>query len=92
MSTGTSVARRRDQTKPVLCCGPQKPVVTTEEPLIELDAVYDAIDAVGRPHLTATELSRKTDLTPDEARDALEALAKDGEIQRQDVSGVESVW
>ncbi len=24
-------------------------------PELELDAVYDAIDAVGRPHLTATE-------------------------------------
>ena len=65
---------------------------TDDEPRIELDAVYDAIDAVGRPHLTATELSRKTDLTPDQARDALEALAEEDELQRQDVSGVESVW
>jgi len=64
----------------------------TDDARLELDAVYDAIDAVGRPHLTATELSRKTDLTPDEARDALEALAEDGEIQRQDVTEVESVW
>ncbi|EMA07673.1 DNA excision repair protein ERCC-3 [Haloarcula vallismortis] len=62
---------------------------TTE---VELDAVYDAIDAVGRPHLTATEFSRKTDLTPDEARAALERLAADGDIERQDVSEVESVW
>ncbi|AUG46821.1 helicase [Haloarcula taiwanensis] len=62
---------------------------TTE---LELDAVYDAIDAVGRPHLTATELSRKTDLTPDEARAALEGIADDGDIERQDVSEVESVW
>ncbi|MBX0293530.1 DEAD/DEAH box helicase [Haloarcula nitratireducens] len=61
-------------------------------PAVELDAIYDAIDAVGRPHLTATELSRKTDLTPDEAREALEALASEGEIERQDVSEVESIW
>ncbi len=61
-------------------------------PELELDAVYDAIDAVGRPHLTATEFSRKTDLTPDEAREALERLADDGDIERQDVSEVESVW
>ena len=61
-------------------------------PELELDAVYDAIDAVGRPHLTATEFSRKTDLTPDEARAALERLADDGDIERQDVSEVESVW
>ncbi|WP_367176035.1 DEAD/DEAH box helicase [Haloarcula rubripromontorii] len=59
---------------------------------LELDAVYDAIDAVGRPHLTATEFSRKTDLTPDEARAALKRLADDGDIERQDVSEVESVW
>jgi DNA excision repair protein ERCC-3 len=65
---------------------------TDDEPRVELDVVYDAIDAVGRPHLTATELSRKTDLTPDEARSSLEALAEDGEIQRQDVEAVESVW
>jgi len=72
--------------------------VTTEEspddsePAVELDTVYDAFDAVGRPHLTATELSRKTDLTPDEARVALSELAEAGDIQRQDVAGVESVW
>ncbi len=65
---------------------------TDDEPRVELDVVYDAIDAVGHPHLTATELSRKTDLTPDEARSALAALAEDGEIQRQDVDAVESVW
>ena len=63
-----------------------------EDPALELDAVYDAIDAVGRPHLTATELSRKTDLTPDEAREALETLAAEGDIQRQDVADIESVW
>ncbi|WP_424003171.1 DEAD/DEAH box helicase [Haloarcula salina] len=63
-----------------------------DAPVLELDAVYDAIDAVGRPHLTATELSRKTDLTPDEAREALAALADEGDIERQDVSEVESVW
>ncbi|WP_324756703.1 DEAD/DEAH box helicase [Haloarcula montana] len=63
-----------------------------DDPAIELDAVYDAIDAVGRPHLTATELSRKTDLTPDEAREALETLAAEGDIQQQDVADIESVW
>ena len=66
--------------------------MTSDDPSVELDTVYDAIDAVGRPHLTAVELSRKTDLTPEEANDALEALANEGEIQRQDVSGVDSVW
>jgi DNA excision repair protein ERCC-3 len=76
--------------------------VTAEEPAdrdddsdpaeLELDAVYDAIDAVGRPHLTATEFSRKTDLTPEEARTALERLAAAGDIERQDVAEVESVW
>ncbi|WP_336338038.1 DEAD/DEAH box helicase [Haloarcula brevis] len=74
--------------------------MTAEEPAdrdddpaaLELDAVYDAIDAVGRPHLTATEVSRKTDLTPEAARAALERLAAAGDIERQDVTEVESVW
>ena len=71
----------------------ESPPDTDEEaPAVELDAVYDAIDAVGRPHLTATELSRKTDLTPEESRRTLEALANEGEIQRQDVTEVESIW
>ncbi|QIO22281.1 DEAD/DEAH box helicase [Haloarcula sp. JP-L23] len=70
----------------------EEPADETAGTTIELDAVYDAIDAVGRPHLTATELSRKTDLTPDEARDALEALAADGDIQRQDVAETDAVW
>ena len=65
---------------------------SSADPAIELDAVYDAFDAVGRPHLTATELSRKTALTPEEARAALDALADDGDIRKQDVSGAESVW
>ncbi|MDS0277309.1 DEAD/DEAH box helicase [Halomicroarcula sp. S1AR25-4] len=70
----------------------EEPADETAGTTIELDTVYDAIDAVGRPHLTATELSRKTDLTPDEARDALEALAADGDIQRQDVAETDAVW
>ncbi|MFC7020010.1 MULTISPECIES: DEAD/DEAH box helicase [Haloarcula] len=71
--------------------GSTDPDADSDRP-VELDAVYDAFDAVGRPHLTATELSRKTDLTPDEAREALAALADDGQIQRHDVSEAESVW
>ncbi|WP_276271037.1 DEAD/DEAH box helicase [Haloarcula litorea] len=69
--------------------------MTAEEPTdadIELDAVYDAIDAVGRPHLTATELSRKSELTPDEAREALDALADGDDIERQDASEADAVY
>jgi len=76
--------------------------VTTEDdsddaPVADSDAVtvgdvYDAIDAVGKPHLTPPELARKTDLSADAAREALERLAEDEEIERQDVTEVEAVF
>jgi DNA excision repair protein ERCC-3 len=69
--------------------------VTSEEPSetgIDLDTIYDALDAVGRPHLTATELSRKTDLTLEAAQQTLETLVDDDAIRKQDVSGVDAIW
>ena len=76
--------------------------MTTEDdsddaPVADSDAVtvgdvYDAIDAVGKPHLTPPELARKTDLSADAAREALERLAEDEEIERQDVTEVEAVF
>ncbi|ACV49251.1 MULTISPECIES: DEAD/DEAH box helicase family protein [Halomicrobium] len=54
--------------------------------------VYDAIDAVGKPHLTPAEVAAKTGLTADEAREALERLGEDAELERQDVSGAEAVY
>ncbi len=56
--------------------------------------VYDAIDAVGKPHLTPAELARKTelDLSPDHAREALERLAEESELERQDVTGADAVY
>jgi DNA excision repair protein ERCC-3 len=62
-----------------------------DDPLTVGD-VYDAIDAVGKPHLTPPELARKTELSTDAAREALERLAEDSELERQDVSGAEGIF
>ncbi|MFB6307773.1 MAG: DEAD/DEAH box helicase [Haloarculaceae archaeon] len=59
---------------------------------VDIETVYDAIDAVGRPHLTATELARKAGLEPEAARAALDALADEGEIERQRVESAETIW
>jgi DNA excision repair protein ERCC-3 len=59
---------------------------------LSLSDLYDAIDAVGRPHLTAAELSRKTDLTTERAREELERLADLDEVARQDVTSADAVW
>jgi len=68
---------------------------TTSQPALRtnsLSDLYDAIDAVGRPHLTAAELSRKTDLTTERAREELERLADLDEVARQDVTSADAVW
>ncbi len=61
---------------------------------VTLGDVYDAIDAVGKPHLTPAELARKTDLdlSPDHAREALERLAEESDLERQDVTGADAVY
>ena len=54
--------------------------------------VYDAIDAVGKPHLTPAEVAGKTGLTADAAREALARLSEDAELERQDVADAEAVY
>jgi DNA excision repair protein ERCC-3 len=54
--------------------------------------VYDAIDAVGKPHLTPAELAGKTGLTADVAREQLERLAEDEELERQRVTDADAVY
>jgi len=56
------------------------------------DAFYDALEAVGRPLLTATRYAQVTDVTQDEATERLEALVEDGAVERLDVSGDPVVW
>lgn len=59
---------------------------------LSIEELYDAIDAVGRPHLTAAELARKTGLTTETAREELERLADAGDVRRQDVTSADAVW
>jgi DNA excision repair protein ERCC-3 len=59
---------------------------------LDVGDVYDAVDAVGKPHLTAAELARKSGLPADEAREALERLSEADELERQDVTGAEAVF
>ncbi|PSP84191.1 helicase [Halobacteriales archaeon QS_1_68_17] len=59
---------------------------------LDAGAFYDVLDAVGRPVATATDVARKTGLTPDEARDRLDALAGEGGVRRLDVETDPTVW
>jgi len=56
------------------------------------DAFYTALDAIGRPLVTATEYARTRDLTQAEATEALGRLARDGVVERVDVDEDPRVW
>ncbi|MHB9286181.1 DEAD/DEAH box helicase [Halobacteriales archaeon Cl-PHB] len=56
------------------------------------EAFYDALEAVGRPIVTATRYAQVTDCSQDEATETLEALAEDDVAARLDVSGDPVVW
>jgi DNA excision repair protein ERCC-3 len=56
------------------------------------DAFYDALDALGRPVLNATQYAREHDITQAEASDRLERLAADNVAERTDVSVDPTVW
>jgi DNA excision repair protein ERCC-3 len=60
-------------------------------PDLTLDAFYDALEAAGRPLLTATELSRELDCTQTEALAALEALP-DKQVASTSVESDPTVW
>jgi DNA excision repair protein ERCC-3 len=61
-------------------------------PDLPLDAFYDALESVGRPLLTASELARRLDCTQAEALDALERLAESGRVESADVEADPRVW
>jgi DNA excision repair protein ERCC-3 len=65
--------------------------VTDDSP-VEADAFYDALEAVGRPVLTATRYARVYDTTREEALDRLEELAAAGAVERFDASADPVVW
>ncbi|SHH56665.1 DNA excision repair protein ERCC-3 [Halobaculum gomorrense] len=52
---------------------------------LTIDRFYDAVEAAGRPVLTASQVGRETDRTQAEARDRLDALKAEGAVERVDV-------
>ncbi len=63
-----------------------------DSPDIPIDDFYDALEAVGRPVVTATELARERDCTQAEAVAALDRLADDGRVDSVDVERDPTVW
>ncbi|WP_302080384.1 DEAD/DEAH box helicase [Salinibaculum rarum] len=56
------------------------------------DAFYDALDAVGRPLVTATQYARQHDVTQAAASERLQRLVDDGVAERVDLSADPTVW
>jgi DNA excision repair protein ERCC-3 len=54
--------------------------------------LYDAIESLGRPVVTAAEVARTLDCTQEEADRALSAFADADDVGRVDVSGDPVVW
>jgi len=65
---------------------------TSDQPVVEIERVYDAVEALGRPHLTAAELARKAQLSPAHAREALDAFVTEGTMVRHAVGGADAVY
>ena len=57
-----------------------------------VDAFYDALDALGRPLLSATQYARQHDITQAEASERLGQLADKGVAERADLSADPTVW
>jgi len=58
----------------------------------DADLFYDALEAVGRPVLTATRYAQFEECTQDEAIDRLDDLADSGTAERLDVANDPVVW
>ena len=70
---------------------------TTSEPVTSelkpsLDQFYDAIDAVGRPVLTTSQVARQLDCTHEQAQRGLEALGTAGKLDSADVEHDPFIW
>ncbi|WP_224449608.1 DEAD/DEAH box helicase [Haloprofundus salilacus] len=63
----------------------------TEEP-VTLDSFYDALQAEGRPLVTAQQVARRLGISQAAAADALDALADAGTVQRVEVESDPVVW
>ena len=58
----------------------------------ERDAFFDALEAVGRPLVTATRYAQQRETSQEEASERLAALAAEGDVERLDVSSDPVVW
>ena len=59
---------------------------------LSLSEFYDAVEAEGRPLLTADQFARRLDESQANADEALAALAEDGLLERVDVENDPVVW
>ncbi|WP_435118337.1 DEAD/DEAH box helicase [Halolamina sp. C58] len=59
---------------------------------LTLSEFYDAVEAEGRPLLTADEFARRLDESQADADEALSSLAEDGLLERVDVENDPVVW
>ncbi|WP_435347718.1 DEAD/DEAH box helicase [Haloarchaeobius sp. HRN-SO-5] len=62
------------------------------EAAVGVDRFYDALEAHGRPVITASQLARRLDTTQEAAMQALESLHDRGDVERADVESDPSVW
>ncbi|MFC6825308.1 DEAD/DEAH box helicase [Halopelagius fulvigenes] len=65
---------------------------STDEDDISLDSFYDALEAEGRPVVTAQQVARRLQTTQAAASEALDALADAGSVQRVNVETDPVVW
>jgi DNA excision repair protein ERCC-3 len=59
---------------------------------VTLDSFYDALQTEGRPVATAQQIARRLGCSQARARDALDALADEGGVERLDVETDPVVW
>ena len=70
--------------------------MTTEGPddadVVDVDAFFDALQAEGRPVVTAQQVARRLGCSQAAAEDALGSLAEAGQVERVDVGTDPVVW
>jgi len=64
----------------------------TEPDRAEIEAFYDALEAIGRPVVTATRYAQHSGTSQDEAVETLERFRAAGDVERLDVSSDPVVW
>ena len=64
----------------------------TDEPSVDVGTFFDALEACGRPVVTASEVGRVADCSQAAATEALESLVEAGRVERFDVERDPVVW